>query len=136
MIERMYPGVYLSEVAFNARPIDGVSTSSPLARASAERDHAMPVTPQWTQHNQGDPGITLVQLSAWLGESLLFRASSQMAHQAASALAHWGVAQGLAVEAGERGVSDVSVTPGSAPSTDGRPLTTDSPTAAHHIRKP
>jgi len=135
MVEHLYPGVYLSEVAFNAKPIDGVSTSSPLARADAEHDHAVPDTPQWTQHHQGDPGITLVQLFAWFGESLLFRASPPMANHAA-AFAHWGVAQGLAVEAGDRCAPDVSVTPGTATRADGQPIAADSPTAAHHIRKP
>lgn len=30
-------------------------------------------TPEWTNHNESDPGITLVELFAYLGESLLFR---------------------------------------------------------------
>lgn len=29
--------------------------------------------PEWTDHNQSDPGITLIQLFAWLGEIILFR---------------------------------------------------------------
>jgi hypothetical protein len=29
--------------------------------------------PEWTNHNESDPGITLVELFAYLGESLLFR---------------------------------------------------------------
>jgi uncharacterized phage protein gp47/JayE len=29
--------------------------------------------PEWTDHNDSDPGITLVQLFAWLGEIILFR---------------------------------------------------------------
>jgi hypothetical protein len=29
--------------------------------------------PEWTDHNLSDPGITLMQLFAWLGEMLLFR---------------------------------------------------------------
>ena len=29
--------------------------------------------PEWTDHNESDPGITLVQLFAWLGEIILFR---------------------------------------------------------------
>jgi hypothetical protein len=32
-------------------------------------------TPEWTNFNQGDPGVTLVQLFAFLTESLLFRAN-------------------------------------------------------------
>ena len=30
-------------------------------------------TPEWTDHNASDPGITLIELFAFLGESLLFR---------------------------------------------------------------
>jgi hypothetical protein len=29
-------------------------------------------TPEWTDHNESDPGITLVQLFAWMTESLLY----------------------------------------------------------------
>jgi MYXO-CTERM domain-containing protein len=28
--------------------------------------------PDWTDHRAGDPGITLVELLAWLGLALLF----------------------------------------------------------------
>ena len=27
-------------------------------------------TPEWTDHNESDPGITLMQLFAWLGEMI------------------------------------------------------------------
>lgn len=30
-------------------------------------------TPEWTDHNLSDPGITLIQLFAWLGEMILYR---------------------------------------------------------------
>ena len=30
-------------------------------------------TPEWTDHNASDPGITLIELFAFLGENLLFR---------------------------------------------------------------
>src|SRR3954468_20466143 len=30
-------------------------------------------TPEWTDHNPSDPGITLLELFAYLGETLLFR---------------------------------------------------------------
>src|SRR5690242_21883114 len=29
--------------------------------------------PEWTDHNESDPGIALLELFAWLGESLVFR---------------------------------------------------------------
>jgi len=30
-------------------------------------------TPEWTDHNESDPGITLMQLFAWLGEMIIYR---------------------------------------------------------------
>src|SRR5918995_884341 len=30
-------------------------------------------TPEWTNHNESDPGIALLELFAYLGESLLYR---------------------------------------------------------------
>src|SRR5215831_8256210 len=30
-------------------------------------------TPEWTDHNASDPGITLIELFAFLGENILFR---------------------------------------------------------------
>src|SRR5438034_2009666 len=32
------------------------------------------VSPSWTDHNPSDPGITLLELFAWLTEMLVFRA--------------------------------------------------------------
>ena len=29
--------------------------------------------PEWTDHNTSDPGITLIQLFAWLGEMIMYR---------------------------------------------------------------
>jgi hypothetical protein len=65
--ESLYPGVFVNEVPFNARPIEGVSTTT----ASLS---ALPSAPAWTDHNQGDPGVTLVELFSWTAESLLYRA--------------------------------------------------------------
>ena len=31
------------------------------------------VAPEWTDHNESDPGIALLELFAYLGESLLYR---------------------------------------------------------------
>ncbi len=28
--------------------------------------------PDWTDHNEPDPGVTLIELSAWLGAGVLF----------------------------------------------------------------
>src|SRR5215471_14428599 len=30
-------------------------------------------TPEWTDHNDSDPGITLLQLFAWLAEIVIYR---------------------------------------------------------------
>ena len=32
-------------------------------------------TPEWTNHNESDPGITLLQLFAFMAESLLYRSN-------------------------------------------------------------
>jgi Baseplate J-like protein len=40
----------------------------------AEARRRIPVyTPEWTDHNESDPGITLIQLFAWLEEMILWR---------------------------------------------------------------
>ena len=45
-----------------------------FAQLSDELRQRIPVyTPEWTDHNASDPGITLLELLAFLGENLLFR---------------------------------------------------------------
>jgi len=133
MIERAYPGVHLSEVAGGAKPIEGVPVGTSPTQTSAQRNPPPSAAPDWTQHNSSDPGVTLVELLAWLGDLELFRATPE--HHAAHALAPWGVVQGLAVDEG-KGASGVSVAPGSASAADGQPVTTDSSTHAHRRHKP
>jgi len=65
MIDRIYPGVYLAEVPFRAKPIDGVPTTQPPERTEA---------PAWTDTNSRDAGVTLVELFGFLSESPLYRA--------------------------------------------------------------
>jgi hypothetical protein len=60
-IEFLHPGVYLSELPFEAHPIDGVPSSVPAH------------TPDWTDPVQSDPGITLLQLFAYTAQSLAYR---------------------------------------------------------------
>ena len=60
-IEYLHPGVYLTELPFEAHPIDGVPQSAPAH------------TPDWTNPVQSDPGIALVQLFAYTAESLAYR---------------------------------------------------------------
>ena len=107
MIERLYPGVFLTEVAFEAHPIEGVPT------------HA----PDWTDANKGDPGITLLSLFAWTGESLAYRANamtaSPLSRHAVETQA--GIASGLEIGAPDTGrPAAVSVTPGLALRPDGQ----------------
>jgi hypothetical protein len=69
MIERIYPGVYLAELPFEAKPIDGVSTAP-----APERTEARAQAPAWTDVNPRDPGITLLEVFGFLSEPLLYRA--------------------------------------------------------------
>ena len=80
MPEYLYPGVYVEAADAESKPIPGVSTSvgigDPALAAIADdlrrtiRTHA----PDWTNLNESDPGVTLVELFAFLSESLLYRA--------------------------------------------------------------
>jgi hypothetical protein len=78
MPEYLAPGVYIVEVDCHAKPIEGVSTSTSgfvlerLARdlAGVVRAHF----PEWTGGASDDPGVTLLEAFAFLGEVLLFRA--------------------------------------------------------------
>jgi len=77
MPEYLYPGVYVVEIAAGAKPIDGVSTSTANAIGSdcigkLYRLATVPA-PEWTQYNEHDPGVTLLELLAWLTESLVYR---------------------------------------------------------------
>jgi phage tail sheath protein FI len=72
-----YPGIYVTEVEAGVHPIEGVPTSTPALigpdclahlRARIER-----LPPRWTGANRNDPGIALLELMAWISESLLYR---------------------------------------------------------------
>ena len=102
MVERLYPGVYVTEIPCNAKPIEGVPTSTahtnPLPAAAREAQLPNEPTPGWTQHNDSDPGVTLLQMFAWLNESTLFAAQPHPAGRVARVPTGWGVVQGLALE--------------------------------------
>src|SRR6202165_984491 len=71
-------GVYLEESAAGVKPIAGVSTSTidiETARALVAAIESIVERPQpnWTRSNDADPGITLIELFAWVAEGLLFR---------------------------------------------------------------
>jgi SpoVK/Ycf46/Vps4 family AAA+-type ATPase len=102
--DQRYPGVYITEVPFEAKPIEGVPTSN---------------APEWTDSNLHDPGITLLQLLAWAAESLLYQTHP-------GTQSGRGVVGGLAVGSREAGGSpQVSVSPGLAVSADGRRIDPD-----------
>ena len=114
----LHPSVYLQELPSSAKSIEGVATSTAgLAGASAGRVPAH--TPEWTNFNDSDPGITLAQLHAWLSESSLYGVN-HLNPRAHHALAGSGVVSGLAVAGGDE--TKVSVKPGWALAPDGRPL--------------
>ena len=84
-----YPAVYVAEVEAQVRPIEGVSTSTAALlgpdclahlRARIER-----LPPNWTDAKRGDPGIALLELVAWISESLLYR-GGRMPDRAARSL--------------------------------------------------
>ncbi len=77
MPEYLYPGVYVEETDPGVKPIPGVSTANaaalePLAAdfRRALREHF----PEWTGSHESDPGVTLLEVFAFLAEGLLFRA--------------------------------------------------------------
>lgn len=77
MPEYHSPGVYIVEVAQNARPIEGVSTSTAsfvgpevIGRLQQLVDQ---IPRDWTDLNDNDPGISLVELFAWLTELIIYR---------------------------------------------------------------
>ena len=78
MPEYLYPGVYVVEVAAGAKPIDGVSTSTSdlIGSDCIGKLHRLATVhaPEWTQYNEHDPGVTVLELLAWLTESLVYRA--------------------------------------------------------------
>ena len=74
----LYPGVYLEETEAQVSPIPGVSTSidgAALQSIGADFRRVMKThVPEWTDQGEADPGVTLLELFAFLGENLLFRA--------------------------------------------------------------
>ena len=83
-----YPAVYVTEVEAHVRPIEGVSTSTAALlgpdclahlRARIER-----LPPNWTDARSGDPGVALLELLAWISESLLYRGGQMPARAARS----------------------------------------------------
>ena len=97
MPEYLQPGVYVDEMESGVKPIPGVATSSDGATLEAlavELRRVMRThVPAWTELNESDPGITLIEIFAFLAEGLSFRADpmpdrgSSAVRRAAAALA-------------------------------------------------
>jgi len=79
-----YPGVYVIETESKATPIPGIDTvTGDTTFAELAWDLRRTVhqhAPAWTDVNDVDPGVTLVQVLAWLSEALLHRADRLPAH--------------------------------------------------------
>ena len=77
MPEYLSPGVYVAEVALSARPIEGVSTSTANFVGPEVIGRLQQLVNQiprdWTDLNDNDPGIALVELFAWLTELMIYR---------------------------------------------------------------
>jgi hypothetical protein len=76
MPEYLSPGVYVEEVDADTQCIPGVSTSIDGVRLQslvAELRKTVGA-PAWTESNEADPGVMLLELFAWLTENLLYRA--------------------------------------------------------------
>jgi hypothetical protein len=76
MPEYLHPGVYVVEVEGGVRPIEGVSTSTanlvnPILVARLQAI-AGKLSPDWTDYNDNDPGLALLDLAAWLSEAVLY----------------------------------------------------------------
>lgn len=81
MPEYLAPGVYVEESDARPTPIPGVPTATiDTATARALVVAIEPVIkrtqPGWTNSNDADPGITLIQLFAWIAEGLLYQSSA------------------------------------------------------------
>jgi hypothetical protein len=91
MPEYLAPGVYLEESDAGVKPISGVSTSPiDLETARALVAAIEPIIertqPGWTRFNDTDPGITLIELLAWVAEGLLFRSGDDSERRRAAVL--------------------------------------------------
>jgi len=77
MPEYVYPGVYVEELGAGIRPVHPVPLDdAALKWIAAELRRAVAArVPEWTSSNESDPGITLLELFAFLGESLRFRST-------------------------------------------------------------
>lgn len=80
MPEYLAPGVYLEEREGRSRPIPGVSASTLGLIAQSLGSELRGIVPGielgWTEGNVPDPGITLLELIAWLSEAVVYRSDT------------------------------------------------------------
>jgi hypothetical protein len=76
-------------------------------------------TPEWTNFSPSDPGVTLVQMFAFLADAMIYRANQIPARNRAKFLQLLGVplrtataAKGIAIIANERGTAETVTLPG------------------------
>jgi hypothetical protein len=101
MPEYLSPGVYVEEMDAGVNAIPGIPTSidsATLESLAADFRRAMQTyVPQWSDRAETDPGVTLVEVLAFVAESLVFRANEipergrAAALRAAAALAALGL---------------------------------------------
>jgi hypothetical protein len=99
MPEYLSAGVYITEVAANIRPIEGVSTSTAGLIGSEVITKLQRLVNQipsiGSEPGGDDPGIALLELMAWIGD-MLARRSDQLGEEAYLSAARM-VAAGLAL---------------------------------------
>jgi len=78
MPEYRAPGVYVEEYDSTPKTIPGVSTSIDDAAMRSLVESFEPIIavaqPDWTGSNRSDPGVTLIEMFAWLAEGIAYRA--------------------------------------------------------------
>jgi hypothetical protein len=74
MVEFPHPAAYSQAFAASTQPIDRVATSDESFTGATETAQAH--SPGWTDDNRSDPGVTLLQLFCFLGETLTYRANA------------------------------------------------------------
>jgi len=79
MPEYLYPGVYVEEYDGRTQSIPGVSTSTDelIMRSLAPelRDIVRRIEPDWTDRDSSDPGVTVLEVLAWLADMVLYRSA-------------------------------------------------------------
>jgi hypothetical protein len=152
-IEYLAPGVYVEEIEGGSREIAGVPTSTAGFTGVYAHEMTLPAyRPEWTDPNDADPGLTLVDLLASLGEALLYRLGDRpdartvnvvafvstgpfdekrlvvslgdLRRVAGSRVGH-GISAGLAVETPGDAKPGLAIGTGSAVGTDGKAVGPD-----------